>query len=967
MIFEVVSADVDQGLIKGTTGFCPVAITEGMKSDLIKPLMSLAKNQAKSAIENKPTEANELNDFYSSFPIKLSNQRFRLLTRGACVSGTSESRKFIVHQMLIPHQNDWTCGPVAMLAKEDAWITQWSTKPQLLKPRSIEVPTLSPRICRHWESKTRDGGWAGLPLEAFEKQQPCLLSTDSDFSSRDILELFMESQSLLRYQDRWDIPFSIRAWHPFGSNNYFWSVVDRGTQQEIEFMHLPNVVRIDLTNPMSQATCKYANAARAGNWVNLQRGGRTDSHTSLAQDEEIKLAPPTEREPVSPGSSSISSGIRSSGASSFKLSAQSSIKLASPAEPRQTDGPTVESGVASRSSTRLGGTNSVAADSQDPAAKTNSAQPKKKQFRDSDAEIESSGIEEPLAKPAQPSFLQKWLPSTSDGWIRTGIVFGVVAGLSVGIWYAISMIQTTLEIADNIGGNQVAIIGNNTPNDDEPDNSDPDSSDQSNSSTENSDAPVSESTDSTDADDTNGNSNDPTIVDNVDPADSDPNPIEEKPLTRVELKAAIAAMKIPASYNLKRPVDESEPQLLFSIPVRKKGLNEFLLINSNTDNKKYLWTWDPSGDSAKLEFEPGKTMATISLIERSEPADDQSTSSDESVSGEPVNDDESVSETPDEETTSVATDFVFQWVQEKKLDWRDYYRVIAGRLEVGIMGGGHAEIQVPLANPVNTKRFRIADATFDGLQVKPHLQDYLTNTTGFEKFIWSVDNVRVPEKNLAKLDESEDTEQVPIWKGNVDDSRVRLVLNEELVRSEVAKLLKVDLSVPGPMTETIDRQIRYHSPLGIETKASFSIDREFEGQVVLDLRSRFLFDAKGEDLGNIYFDRIPNLRADTPTKKKKSVLPDYLIYRLLEFTGTNGKNAKTATRIIGSNGKGCTKAPTDLQKASLAIAGVYHKYVTKLLENEIEFEVSRSGGPLRSRFEVKVNQFDWEQTNVSEK
>ena len=272
MIFEIVSAVTEQGIIKGTDGFCPIAVTKGMPSVYIKTLFKIADRQVKEVARLSKHGAN----FYSYFPLKLDRPRpCHLLTRGTFQG--KNNNDYVVHQILIDKVGSITGGPAAFLSQAETWITCWSAKAQVLKPRDIPVgQPLSPRICENWERITGDSGWAGIPLEATEGKKSCILLTTNKVSSEDVLKLMLESQSLIPASKRWGIPMAISAWQPFGNKEKFWLALERGTQAAVETIHRADVTRFDLTQQTVRAIGKYSDEARSGVWTRFGESDESD-------------------------------------------------------------------------------------------------------------------------------------------------------------------------------------------------------------------------------------------------------------------------------------------------------------------------------------------------------------------------------------------------------------------------------------------------------------------------------------------------------------------------------------------------------------------------------------------------------------------------------------------------------------------------------------------------------------------
>ncbi|MEM9941257.1 MAG: hypothetical protein AAF939_06670 [Planctomycetota bacterium] len=91
MLYEIVSTQADRGVLRGTSGFCPVAVTEDIPKAFVKPLFSIARRQVKEADGLRPKSKY----FYSHFPFSVDGKKLQILTRGTRLS----KNNYLVHQM----------------------------------------------------------------------------------------------------------------------------------------------------------------------------------------------------------------------------------------------------------------------------------------------------------------------------------------------------------------------------------------------------------------------------------------------------------------------------------------------------------------------------------------------------------------------------------------------------------------------------------------------------------------------------------------------------------------------------------------------------------------------------------------------------------------------------------------------------------------------------------------------------
>lgn len=929
MVFELVHAHAESGILKGTKGFCPVAVTEGLMSKRVKPLHELARNQVVHAAE--AIKSGSKGDFYSYFPIKLDGKKFDLLTRGECVTDADQKRaKFVVHQILVDHDNNpWDCGPASVLAREDLWVTRWSTKPQLLKLRKLDMPPLSPRVCNTWEKMTRDSGWAGLPVEAFEKRNSLFLLVDETIEAKSILTLFVESTSLLKKEFRWDIPFTIRAWHPFGQSRAFWQATNAGSQLDIDSMHRENVIRVDLTHDLARATGKFANDARNGNWVSIDL--RKKSTLDLSDPEsEIKLAPVDD---LVTGSF-VMSGSSTQLASVSAIRNQQTIDKAMaqnasspppttirPATDSPEDGDFVKktagestSGQKVAASSRRSNDKTPASPSRDLVDQENTT-PKSTQTK-------PDSVPDTPAAPNNHSWLNRHKPQI----IRWGIV--AVALLSCGIvaWIGVGYVQSMLAMVDDTVNQEVSILYNSG------DQQDDSPSDDSAEEIENRphDNPESEA-------DSKLQSATESIT-------------QPAPAPTASVEQIVRLMEASdyqfGDLTLPKP-NVPDSFALFSLPSPRNGLAEWISIAILTQDGKFAFEPSENGDTLTLVRQINKkpiALATISLTESvsggSLPTsgDSQQAAKEPEVVNENPTDSDSDPATGEEYTTT----FIWNWAKQAREHQAVVDSLRAGQFQFSLLGS-NIRFKSQITAAQDSPKIKIGRSSFDRTNILPHLSRQFGSRQGFRNYQWAITNAQ-----MVPLPESSQDE---IWtaKVEVEFNKVFIELDKEYVRREAEAILGDSLS-SGDLADEFTKNYGYYGPLTISSNATISEGVADDEYIDLTLRSQFGFgDLPSDEVGEIYFDRIPRFAKLTSVDQKTSALPEYLANMLVRKSALRGRQIY---RIITSGGKGADKAPTHAQKCRLAIAGIYYKAAVAALDREIYIEVTRTGGPRAERFKA---------------
>ena len=915
MVFELVHAHAESGLLKGSKGFCPVAVTEGLTSKRVKPLHDLARKQVIHAAESR--KAGGEGNFYSYFPIKLDDKKFDLLTRGDCITDATRSKiKFVVHQILVDHdENDWDCGPASVLAREDLWVTRWSTKPQLLKVRKFEMPPLSPRVCNTWEKMTRDSGWAGVPAEAFEKRNSIMVLANESIESKSVLELFVESASLLKKQFRWDIPFTIRAWHPFGEDRPFWNVVDAGTQQAIDSLHQENVIRIDLTHSMPRATGKYANDARSGNWVDLDVVKKSSINLTEEAEEEIKLAPADE----------LVAGSFVMSGSSTKLASVSAIRKQEDIDKAIAE----QKRVKARAGVRTGRTTAFRT-SEEPDAKSQTAKSDDENGKQS---VDPKKTLEKQKKPttsndhvlttgttanAEPS----WLVKNKNSLIRWGTGLAAVIVVGTIIWAGIGFIQQAFSLADDMGSKGVTIIGRGEEKEELVDGSE---------------SPKDEEATSED--------NDSDVNSSSTPSESSP----EKPIrpsaTLTDFKNKFRSPGTLAPYiDVKQ--GSTEPQSLFSWTTPLPGVSNLISAKLVFGDLRRPLSWNSKGNQLSVTVPAADGPIEVAIIKfvevkKSIPNDSDSDSDDLTQTTNAKQTDGSKT-VPSEggsgpEATTYETRATWQWTNAAESQKTRVLEILAGQLHLNL-NGQNMTLATNLAAPQESPKFTISDAAFGKMSIRPHLAEVLATKEGFSKYYWEVRKlVMIPDQAANS-----------VWSSSVRRDRITFRLSDDYVRQEAEKLLKVDLS-SGRIAEVFSNQLRFHGPLAISAEVKILNGDLTDSELELNLESEFNFRSISEHIVRIPFADAPGLGANSAYDRKTAALGDHLAKKLMEITQVKGKQGY---RIITKEGEGARKAPNNSQKCSVAIAAIFYEAAMEMLERDLQIEVIRRSKGFR--FESQV-------------
>lgn len=267
MIHEVICAQADRGFFKGTSGFCPVAVTDGTPLSHIQLLADIAKRQ----VEKAPKESPFSQQMFCHFPITLQSKVYHLISRGFHNRHESNGAKsWTIHQFLVENVKTLSAGPAWLLSNDAIWIEQWDSDPQLLKPREIEGRMLSPRICESWSKVTGDSGWAGTALEAWQKSKAFGLVVQPDTKPTIVVDMLVEAQSLMEPMLRWQVPMAISSWSPTKIQSRIWTAYTSGSIQAVQASRESGWIVVDVTRKLELAANAFSEVARSGTWAHLE-------------------------------------------------------------------------------------------------------------------------------------------------------------------------------------------------------------------------------------------------------------------------------------------------------------------------------------------------------------------------------------------------------------------------------------------------------------------------------------------------------------------------------------------------------------------------------------------------------------------------------------------------------------------------------------------------------------------------
>lgn len=206
MAWELIYTSAPRGLRAGTSGYCTVAQTVGLREDLAAALER--KSQfAHEGREDSPT-------YFSYRNLSVGGISWRVMSR-ACDAGLDFTgrRHFLTHHLVLDSVED-TNGttPAEILLGWKGWQQTWSRPPEALAMVALrDVLRGLTRVglpAEEWKRITGDAGWAAAPLEM---ASPVAWVTAA-LNSPDLLRLIAESAAILEISQcgkSWLLPFDV--------------------------------------------------------------------------------------------------------------------------------------------------------------------------------------------------------------------------------------------------------------------------------------------------------------------------------------------------------------------------------------------------------------------------------------------------------------------------------------------------------------------------------------------------------------------------------------------------------------------------------------------------------------------------------------------------------------------------------------------------------------------------------------
>jgi len=202
MAMELVYTSAPRGLRHGSSGFCTVAMTQGMPAPLVPRLEALG------GYRPGPSGSGPVARCF--WRIDGPSGPVHVLARvgPAPADHTGRTNKIATYLVLRPDELP-EAGPAWLLSQPGLLRESWNGKPALID-EPVRVPaggTAGPRVAAAWQRECGDAGWAGVVASCFlrERHVPVHVIVREE---TDALELMDEVIQLLPAWARWNATFS---------------------------------------------------------------------------------------------------------------------------------------------------------------------------------------------------------------------------------------------------------------------------------------------------------------------------------------------------------------------------------------------------------------------------------------------------------------------------------------------------------------------------------------------------------------------------------------------------------------------------------------------------------------------------------------------------------------------------------------------------------------------------------------
>ena len=263
MSLELIYTSAPRGLKPGSSGFCTVAMTQGMPPQLASKLEALSGYRQLFPPQDPQAGLNPV--VHSYLRISLSGRNYHVLSR-ICAAGLDYSQRAnkFAHHVVLDASELPPAGPAWLLAAPGFMRTAWDGTVGLLAPGRRAPPgNIAPAVCRNWQSTAGDAGWGGVLAETAADARKALVTLLFQ-PGLDPLPLLAESLALLPPELRWSATFSTYYTKLPPGTDCRWRSIVTGSPEATASAGLV----LNLCRPLAcDKASAYVTAARSGRAV----------------------------------------------------------------------------------------------------------------------------------------------------------------------------------------------------------------------------------------------------------------------------------------------------------------------------------------------------------------------------------------------------------------------------------------------------------------------------------------------------------------------------------------------------------------------------------------------------------------------------------------------------------------------------------------------------------------------------
>ncbi len=211
MAFELVYTSAQQGLQPGATGFCTVAMTNGIPPMLMKKLESFTgyrpfyEHYDPRSAQNPPA--------FLHYQWLDGRNKYDILGRiCSCEADHTGRSNKLAHFLVVNEieKKNSPCGPADYSGAVSPFLVQWQGAPKLYPTeRCLQPLRYVPKVASLWKEYKGDAGWAGYLADCFMNapDKPVYILFNPEIH-HDILGLVSEALNVLPENARWRVSYN---------------------------------------------------------------------------------------------------------------------------------------------------------------------------------------------------------------------------------------------------------------------------------------------------------------------------------------------------------------------------------------------------------------------------------------------------------------------------------------------------------------------------------------------------------------------------------------------------------------------------------------------------------------------------------------------------------------------------------------------------------------------------------------